>query len=78
MLTCSRTLQINNNNQRAFCLIYMNNDMKSIKSVAEEAIEAILAELEQRGIKVFRLQVFANKERPPQVNIVIDEMGGKR
>ena len=56
----------------------MNNDMKSIKSVAEEAIEAILAELEERGIKVFRLQVFANKERPPQVNIVVDEMGGKR
>jgi len=58
--------------------IYMNDDIKAIKSNAEEAIEAILAELEQRGIKVFRLQVFANKERPPQVNIVVDEMGGKR
>lgn len=58
--------------------IYMNDDIKAIKSNAEEAIEAILAELQQRGIKVFRLQVFANKERPPQVNIVIDEMGGKR
>ncbi len=56
----------------------MNDDIKAIKSTAEEAIEAILAELEQRGIKVFRLQVFANKERPPQVNIVVDEMGGKR
>lgn len=58
--------------------IYMNDDIKAIKSNAEEAIEAILAELEQRGIKVFRLQVFANKEKPPQVNIVVDEMGGKR
>ncbi len=58
--------------------IYMNDDIKAIKSNAEEAIEAILAELQQRGIKVFRLQVFANKERPPQVNIVVDEMGGKR
>ena len=58
--------------------IYMNDDIKAIKSNAEEAIEAILAELEQRGIKVFRLQVFANRERPPQVNIVVDEMGGKR
>lgn len=78
MLNCSKKLQINNNNQRAFCLLYMNDDIKAIKSTAEEAIEAILAELEQRGIKVFRLQVFANKERPPQVNIVVDEMGGKR
>lgn len=58
--------------------IYMNDDIKAIKSNAEEAIEAILARLEQRGIKVFRLQVFTNKDRPPQVNIVVDEMGGKR
>lgn len=56
----------------------MNDDIKAIKSNAEEAIEAILAELEQRGIKVFRLQLFTNKDRPPQVNIVVDEMGGKR
>tara|TARA_R110002050_G_scaffold260934_2_gene400819 strand:- start:7162 stop:7332 length:171 start_codon:yes stop_codon:yes gene_type:complete len=56
----------------------MNDDIKSIKSTAEEAIENILVELEKRGIKVFRLQLFSNKNRPPQVNIVVDEMGGKR
>lgn len=59
-------------------IIYMNDDIKSIKSTAEEAIENILVELEKRGIKVFRLQLFSNKNRPPQVNIVVDEMGGKR
>tara|TARA_R100000278_G_C5398258_1_gene138623 strand:+ start:223 stop:393 length:171 start_codon:yes stop_codon:yes gene_type:complete len=56
----------------------MNDDIKAIKVDAEEAIEAILAELEQRGIKVYRLQIFTSKDRPPQVNIVVDEMGGKR
>lgn len=56
----------------------MNKDIKAIKSKAEEAIEEILVELEQRGIKVFRLQVFTGRDRPPQVNIVVDEMGGNR
>lgn len=56
----------------------MNDDIKAIKVGAEEAIETILANLEQRGIKVYRLQLFTNKDRPPQVNIVVDEMGGKR
>jgi hypothetical protein len=27
---------------------------------------------------VFRLQVFTGRDRPPQVNIVVDEMGGNR
>ncbi len=56
----------------------MNKDIKAIKSKAEEAIEEILVELESRGIKVFRLQVFTGRDRPPQVNIVVDEMGGNR
>lgn len=56
----------------------MNKDIKAMKSAAEEAIEQILEELEERGIKVFRLQVFTGKERPPQVNIIVDEMGGNR
>ena len=55
----------------------MNKDVKAMKSAAEEAIE-ILVELEGRGIKVFRLQVFTGRDRPPQVNIVVDEMGGNR
>ena len=56
----------------------MNKDIKAMKSVAEEAIEQILEELEERGIKVFRLQVFTSKERSPQVNIIVDELGGNR
>ena len=56
----------------------MNKDVKAMKSAAEEAIEQILVELEERGIKVFRLQVFTGRDRPPQVNIVVDEMGGNR
>jgi len=56
----------------------MNKDVKTMKSAAEEAIEEILVELETRGVKVFRLQVFTGRDRPPQVNIVVDEMGGNR
>jgi len=56
----------------------MKKDIKAMKVAAEEAIEGILVELEERGIKVYRLQVFTNRERAPQVNIVVDEMGGNR
>ena len=56
----------------------MNKDIKAMKVAAEEAIEEILVELEGRGIKVYRMQVFTNREKPPQVNIVVDEMGGNR
>jgi hypothetical protein len=70
---CS-TLLLNNNKPKD----NMNKDVKAMKSAAEEAIEQILLELEGRGIKVFRLQVFTGRDRPPQVNIVVDEMGGNR
>ena len=36
----------------------MSNDIKSIKAEAEEAIEEILRDLEEEGIRVFRLLVF--------------------
>ena len=71
---CS-TLLLNNNNKPKD---NMNKDVKAMKVAAEEAIEQILVELEGRGIKVFRLQVFTGRDRPPQVNIVVDEMGGNR
>jgi hypothetical protein len=70
---CS-TLLLNNNNKKN----NMKKDIKAMKVAAEEAIEGILVELEERGIKVYRLQVFTNRERAPQVNIVVDEMGGNR
>tara|TARA_R110000803_G_scaffold27784_2_gene64658 strand:- start:500 stop:670 length:171 start_codon:yes stop_codon:yes gene_type:complete len=56
----------------------MNNDIKAIKAEAEIAIEAILASLQDKGVRVFKLQVFKNKHSAPQVNIVVDEQGGGR
>jgi len=56
----------------------MSNDIKAIKAEAEEAIEEILQDLEKEGLRVFRLQVFTGRNRPPQVNIVVDEQGGGR
>lgn len=56
----------------------MQGSIKAIKAEAEEAIEEVLEELEEEGIRVFRLQLFTSKSRPPQVNIVVDEQGGKQ
>ena len=56
----------------------MSNDIKSIKAEAEEAIEEILRDLEEEGIRVFRLLVFTGRNKSPQVNIVVDEQGGGR
>jgi hypothetical protein len=56
----------------------MSNDIKAIKAEAEEAIENILSDLAEEGIRVFRLQVFTGRNRPAQVNIVVDEQGGGR
>jgi hypothetical protein len=56
----------------------MNNDIKAIKAEAEIAIETILASLQDKGVRVFKLQVFKNKNSAPQVNIVVDEQGGGR
>jgi hypothetical protein len=54
----------------------MSKDIKGIKAEAEDAIEEILQDLEAEGIRVFRLQVFTSRNRPPQVNIIVDEQGG--
>ena len=56
----------------------MNKDIKAVKAEAEIAIEKILANLQNEGVNVFRLQVFKNKQSAPQVNIVVDEQGGGR
>jgi hypothetical protein len=51
------------------------NDIKEIKAEAESRVEAILEELEEKGIRVFRLQVFPRHKQAPQVSIVVDEKG---
>lgn len=56
----------------------MSRDIKAIKAEAEEAIEEILGDLEIEGVKVYRLQVFTSRNKPPQINIVVDEQGGGR
>lgn len=52
--------------------------VKAIKFEAEVAIEKILSDLRDKGVEVFRLQVFKKKNTAPQVNIVVDEQGGVR
>tara|TARA_R110001592_G_scaffold103911_1_gene292499 strand:+ start:274 stop:447 length:174 start_codon:yes stop_codon:yes gene_type:complete len=52
--------------------------VKAIKFEAELAIEKILSDLRDKGVEVFRLQVFKKKNTAPQVNIVVDEQGGVR
>ena len=52
--------------------------VKAIKFEAELAIEKILSDLRDKGVEVFRLQVFKKKNTAPQVNIVVDEQVGVR
>jgi len=54
----------------------MTVNIKAIKVEAELAIEKILSDLQDQGVKVFRLQVFSSRKTKPQVNIVVDEQGG--
>jgi len=53
----------------------MNESIKDMKADAEIKVEAILEDLEKRGIKVYRLQVFPRHKQSPQVSIVVDEKG---
>jgi len=68
---CSHLGCINNNKPKD----KMNESIKDMKADAEIKVEAILEDLEKRGIKVYRLQVFPRHKQPPQVSIVVDEKG---
>ena len=61
--------------RRGHCRRDNMNDIKEIKAEAESRVEAILEELEEKGIRVFRLQVFPRHKQAPEVCIVVDEKG---
>ena len=53
------------------------NNQKELLQEAEEAIEEIIADLNEEGLPVFKIQVVNPFSDQPSVNLTLREKGGK-